>query len=408
MSPGSRHVNMTRIFVSYRREDSRHQADRLYDHLVKQFGKEQVFDDVDSIPLGLDFREVLSERLAGCDVFLAVIGDAWLSIAGPGGTRRLDDPGDLVRMEIEAALGRKIPLIPVLVGKSSVPKAEQLPKTLRKLAFLPGCAVRPDPDFHHDVERLIQGIEDIASAKRVGSAVHSRPQSPAFRAGHREPPGSEKTKPQIDTEQQTVHSRKTGERSGAEARRERMIETSETESSMETAPDLAPTQRPLWVWSSLVVGVLMLGLFAVWLGRVFNVKPPDGMIVLDDIPRDSEILVDGNNIPFTWPGDGKRVKIRVVPGQHRVEVSKGGFRTFGQDVTIKGGGSEEVTVHLEPFVVHRPRKKVAKVPQEKAGHKPQGQRALIGNLGNLGGLARWALFVYTFSGVAFMTVAPER
>ena len=146
------------VFVSYRREDSRHQAGRLYDHLVAHFGSEHVFKDVDSIPLGLDFREVLTERVAGCDVFIAVIGDAWLSIAGKSGTRRLDDPGDFVRIEIEAALSRKIPVIPVLVGDSSVPPAEELPESLRGLAFRNGLPVRPDPDFHHDVDRLVNGI----------------------------------------------------------------------------------------------------------------------------------------------------------------------------------------------------------------------------------------------------------
>jgi hypothetical protein len=165
---------MIRVFVSYRRDDSRHQAGRLYDHLVEQFGKKYVFKDVDSIPLGSDFRAVLTERVAGCDVFLAVIGDSWLSSAGPGGTRRLDDPGDFVRIEIEAALGRSIPVIPVLVGGSSVPKPEELPGTLRELAFRNGLQVRPNPDFHDDVERLIRGIKAAVSgspkprARRVG------------------------------------------------------------------------------------------------------------------------------------------------------------------------------------------------------------------------------------------------
>jgi Sulfatase-modifying factor enzyme 1 len=58
---------MTSVFLSYRRGDSRHQAGRLYDRLVAQFGKEHVFKDADSIPLGLDFREVLTERVQGPD-----------------------------------------------------------------------------------------------------------------------------------------------------------------------------------------------------------------------------------------------------------------------------------------------------------------------------------------------------
>jgi WD40 repeat protein len=156
-------MDMIKVFVSYRRDDSRHQAGRLYDHLVEQFGKGFVFKDVDSIPLGADFREILTERVAGCDVFLAVIGDGWLSAAGPDGTSRLTDPGDFVRIEIEAALGRSIPVIPVLVGNSSVPKAEELPESLRRLAFRNASFVRPNPDFHHDVERLIHGIKEAVS-----------------------------------------------------------------------------------------------------------------------------------------------------------------------------------------------------------------------------------------------------
>jgi formylglycine-generating enzyme required for sulfatase activity len=152
------------VFVSYRREDSLHQAGRLYDRLVAHFGPGRVFKDVDAIPLGADFREVLTERVAGCDVFIAVIGDTWLSIAGKRGHRRLDDPGDFVRIEIEAALSRRIPIIPVLVGHSSFPQAEELPETLQSLSFRHGLPVRPDPDFHNDMDRLIRGIEKAVSA----------------------------------------------------------------------------------------------------------------------------------------------------------------------------------------------------------------------------------------------------
>jgi formylglycine-generating enzyme required for sulfatase activity len=165
---------MTSIFVSYRREDSRHQAGRIYEHLVAHFGSGQVFKDDASIPLGLDFREVLTERVAGCDVFLAVIGDTWLSSAGKSGTRRLDNPGDFVRIEIEAALSRRIPVIPVLVGNSPVPPAEELPESLRGLSFRNGLPVRPDPDFHHDMDRLIHGIEDGVKALRERSTRRGR------------------------------------------------------------------------------------------------------------------------------------------------------------------------------------------------------------------------------------------
>jgi formylglycine-generating enzyme required for sulfatase activity len=159
-----------RVFVSYRRADSQLQADRLCDHLVL-VGHFEVFQDVDSMPPGFDFRRELTKQVAGCDVFLAVVGDAWLAMSGPDGSRRLDDPADFVRIEIEAALARDIPVIPVLVGNAPVPKAAELPESLRELAFRHAVRVRPNPDFRHDVERLIRGIESGVATLRAGASV---------------------------------------------------------------------------------------------------------------------------------------------------------------------------------------------------------------------------------------------
>ena len=152
---------MPKIFFCYRRDDSTHQAGRIFDQLALRFGKGELFKDVDSMPLGLDFRRVLSDRVAQCDVLLALIGDAWLTASGATGKRRIDDPGDFVRIEIESALRRSIPVVPVLVGHTPIPSEADLPEALRDLAFRHGIPVRPDPDFHHDVERLIRGINDV-------------------------------------------------------------------------------------------------------------------------------------------------------------------------------------------------------------------------------------------------------
>ncbi len=67
-----------RIFVSYRRSDSADIAGRIYDRLIVRFGKDPVFKDVDSIPLGFDFKEYLDKKVGECDVLLAIIGDHWL------------------------------------------------------------------------------------------------------------------------------------------------------------------------------------------------------------------------------------------------------------------------------------------------------------------------------------------
>lgn len=146
------------VFLSYRRDDSADVTGRIYDRLVQRFGKAQVFKDVDSIPLGVDFREHLGNVVGRCSVVLVVIGDRWLNAGAPG-ARRLDDVADFVRIEIESALERRIPVVPVLVRGAAIPGDSDLPQTLRPLAYRNGIAVRPDPDFHRDMDRLITGLE---------------------------------------------------------------------------------------------------------------------------------------------------------------------------------------------------------------------------------------------------------
>jgi hypothetical protein len=81
------------------------------------------------IPFGVDFRTYLDEQVAKCEVFLAVIGRDWMKNLGSTGKTRLDDPRDFVRSEIESALKRQIPVIPVLVSGATISSAERLPAT---------------------------------------------------------------------------------------------------------------------------------------------------------------------------------------------------------------------------------------------------------------------------------------
>lgn len=156
--PGGKPAATDSIFISYRRTDSADVTGRMYDRLLQRFDRRQVFKDVDSIPLGVDFRAHLGDVVGRCSVLLAVIGPQWLTTAGPNG-RRLDDSADFVRIEIEAALARNIPVIPVLVGGAELPSERELPASLASITYRNGIAVRPDPDFHRDMDRLIAGLE---------------------------------------------------------------------------------------------------------------------------------------------------------------------------------------------------------------------------------------------------------
>lgn len=155
-----------RIFISYRRSDSADVTGRIRDRLVPHFGEGNVFLDVEDIPLGMDFAECIQNVVGECDAFLAIIGDKWINTTEQGGARRLDNPADHVRIEVESALQRKIPLIPVLVREAEMPGRDVLPESLRKLATRNAIRVRPNPDFHPDMTRLIEGLEELFKRTR--------------------------------------------------------------------------------------------------------------------------------------------------------------------------------------------------------------------------------------------------
>ncbi len=105
---------MAKIIISYRRIDAAGMVGRIFDRLVARYGKTSVFMDIDNIPYGIDFRKHIQETLQECDMVLAVVGPRWLG-ADTQGSFRINNAADPVRVEIETALRRGIPLIPVLV-----------------------------------------------------------------------------------------------------------------------------------------------------------------------------------------------------------------------------------------------------------------------------------------------------
>jgi serine/threonine protein kinase len=149
----------TKIFISYRRSDSADITGRIYDRLVERFGRDLIFRDLDSIPLGTNFRRYLQNVVSKCVVELVVIGRTWANISDDSGQRRLDNPDDFVRVEVEAALGSDIPVIPLLVQDAVMPRKDQLPSSLHELVYCHGMPIRSDPDFHNDMDRLIKSLE---------------------------------------------------------------------------------------------------------------------------------------------------------------------------------------------------------------------------------------------------------
>lgn len=124
-----------RIFINYRREDSRADSGRLYDHFKEQFPG-RVFQDVGSLEPGVEWPVAIAEMLNQTSACIVVIGKSWLDIRDQAGKRRLDNPDDPVRQEIVTALQHKTPIFPVLVGRAEMPKEEDLPEDLRPLCRL--------------------------------------------------------------------------------------------------------------------------------------------------------------------------------------------------------------------------------------------------------------------------------
>ena len=148
-----------RIFINYRREDTEAAANWLHELLSSVLGEDNVFIDTDDIPAGIDFVEHLRRQIDSCDVFLAMIGRRWATLANDRGMQRLADDGDFVRREIRAALRRDIPVIPVLVEGTPMPSEMQLPADLMPLRRRQSVELR-SREFKADVERLIGKIRE--------------------------------------------------------------------------------------------------------------------------------------------------------------------------------------------------------------------------------------------------------
>ena len=154
-----------KIFINYRRDDSIAIAGRLHDRLAEAFGGDNLFMDVDNIPVGINFEEYLNKQVAQCDAMLSVIGPNWLSAKDETDQRRLDKPDDFVAIELAAALARDILVIPVLVDGTHMPKAIELPASLKPLALRNAIQLR-NTNFGSDAEQLIKKMREALALER--------------------------------------------------------------------------------------------------------------------------------------------------------------------------------------------------------------------------------------------------
>jgi hypothetical protein len=162
------------VFVSYRRRgDAPGAAGRLYDRLEARFDPASLFRDIDSIEMGADWSKVLHDAIDSCQVMLVVIGPAWLELRDERGERRLDDPDDYVRREVELGLAQVAHVVPVLVGGGRLPAAAELPEPLRGLADRQYRTI-DDDTFNADAAELIDDLARLVDAPPAPAARRSR------------------------------------------------------------------------------------------------------------------------------------------------------------------------------------------------------------------------------------------
>jgi WD40 repeat protein len=162
------------IFLSYRREDSAPHASSLQLQLSQRLPGAQVFMDLDSIEPGLDFAEIIEQAVGSCAVLVAVIGRQWVTLTDERGDRRLDNPDDFVRFEVQTALQRGIRVIPVLVDGAKPLRQQDLPAELHKLPRLNAHTLsysryKYDTDQLVDlIQRVLAGVSEQEEAEQKG------------------------------------------------------------------------------------------------------------------------------------------------------------------------------------------------------------------------------------------------
>jgi CHASE2 domain-containing sensor protein len=145
------------FFISYRRSQNAWQARDIRRELARRYGDASVFMDTSSIEFGEAFPDRIVAAIRGCSVMLVLIGPHWLDAID--GARRIDDPNDWVRKEIESGLQRhEAVVVPVLLDGSHAPPDSELPEPVKRLALLHSVTIIGD-DLAADIDNLLSSID---------------------------------------------------------------------------------------------------------------------------------------------------------------------------------------------------------------------------------------------------------
>ncbi len=289
---------MPNIIVSYRRDDTRHITGRIFDRLEQHYGKSHVFMDIDNIPVGMDFRQHILNTIDHCDALVAVVGPRWIGTE-PSGQPRISEPNDWVRIELETALTKDIPVIPVLIDRARMPKPDELPGTLQDFAYRQAADLDTGRDFHRHMDRLIHDISESitrrqAEAKRREEEEAARRQQEAAERKRRD-------------DEERLRREAEGKRRSEEVRdREEILERSDGRGQERQVPNPRVSGRPTWsrgrrallIASPLAVALLAIG---VWSARTPSSPPvptPTSRPAAINQPRDAQPPIAQPPVPL--------------------------------------------------------------------------------------------------------------
>jgi hypothetical protein len=227
---------MAKIAISYRRADSEAMTGRIFDRLIAHYGKEAIFRDIDDIPPGIDFRVHINQTLLKTHILLAIVGPQWVGTSSDGSADRIQEETDPVRVEVETALRRRVPLIPILIGATKMPSSDQLPPGLKDFAFRNAVKVDTGQDFDYHMDRLIRSMDAI---------LEQEPKSPPSR--ETKPPAAPKSStPARQPEPEAPRKKDTGNRSSAPAASAKAAVATMPVSFMSAMPAAADWRGAVW------------------------------------------------------------------------------------------------------------------------------------------------------------------
>jgi serine/threonine protein kinase len=228
------------------------------------------------------------------------------------------------------------------------------PEVQVELAAVIARMMAKEPDRRYQTPREVaRALTPFFKKGSIGSANPTAELSQAGPAGALEfSPQTEAvpTRPDADSKPAAMRVASTVvDEPGTESKWDNLLGASGTESLTKPSAVLASSRWPRWAWPAVASGVLLVSFFAAWAAGVFKIKTKDGVIVLENVPANAEVSVDGAKVTLRWPEGGGPLEITVPPGKRGIEVRKDGFKTFGQEVTVESGDHTKIRVALVPL-----------------------------------------------------------